>query len=136
MKLFLRFRADVNEALRSLLRYRGDLSRFVEEALSSPDLSRLFLLPPEERVPRQRRYVCVARAQPAAQQRLRVRGTDFGDNGRHCRDSINAESAHSGMNFSNTLSEAVAPGGSRVFGCGGVSGGAAGDAVFYIGDGV
>ena len=38
MKLFLRFRADVNEALRSVLRYRGDLSRFVEEALSSPDL--------------------------------------------------------------------------------------------------
>jgi hypothetical protein len=28
MKLFLRFRADVNEGLRSLLRYRGDLSRF------------------------------------------------------------------------------------------------------------
>lgn len=38
MKLFLRFRADVNEGLRSLLRYRGDLSRYVEEALSSPDL--------------------------------------------------------------------------------------------------
>lgn len=38
MKLFLRFRADVNEGLRSLLRYRGDLSLFVEEAVSSPDL--------------------------------------------------------------------------------------------------
>ena len=49
MKLFLRFRADVNEALRSLLRYRGDLSRFVEEALSSPDLVCVTLVSPPSR---------------------------------------------------------------------------------------
>ena len=46
MKLFLRFRADVNEGLRSLLRYRGDLSGFVEEALSSPDLMCVALVSP------------------------------------------------------------------------------------------
>jgi hypothetical protein len=49
MKLFLRFRADVNEALRSLLRYRGDLSRFVEETLSSPDLMCITLVSPPSR---------------------------------------------------------------------------------------
>ena len=49
MKLFLRFRADVNERLRSLLRYRGDLSRFVEEALSSPDLMCVALVSPPAR---------------------------------------------------------------------------------------
>lgn len=49
MKLFLRFRADVNEGLRSLLRYRGDLSRYVEEALSSPDLMCVALVSPPAR---------------------------------------------------------------------------------------
>jgi hypothetical protein len=49
MKLFLRFRADVNEGLRSLLRYRGDLSRFVEEALSSSDLTCVALVSPPTR---------------------------------------------------------------------------------------
>jgi hypothetical protein len=49
MKLFLRFRADVNEAFRSLLRYRGDFSRFVEEALSSPDLICVTLVSPPSR---------------------------------------------------------------------------------------
>jgi hypothetical protein len=49
MKLFLRFTSDVNEGLRSLLRYRGDLSRFVEEALSSPDLMCVALVSPPAR---------------------------------------------------------------------------------------
>ena len=40
MKLFLRLTAEVNDGLRSLLRYRGDLSRFIEEALSRADLMR------------------------------------------------------------------------------------------------
>lgn len=45
MKLFLRLTADVNERLRRLLRYRGDLSRFVEEALTALDLTSVDLLP-------------------------------------------------------------------------------------------
>ena len=38
MKLFLRLTGDVNVRLRVLLRYRGDLSRLVEEALSKTNL--------------------------------------------------------------------------------------------------
>ena len=49
-------------------------------------------------------HVCVARAQPTAEQRLRIRGADFGDDDRRCHDSVDAESTYSGMNFSNTLS--------------------------------
>ena len=49
MKLFLRLTAEVNDGLRSLLRYRGDLSRFVEEALSRADLMRLELVSPPKR---------------------------------------------------------------------------------------
>jgi hypothetical protein len=49
MKLLLPFTSDVNEGLRSLLRYRGDLSRFVEEALSSPDLMCVALVSPPTR---------------------------------------------------------------------------------------
>jgi hypothetical protein len=45
MKLFLRLTADVNERLRMLLRYRGDLSRYVEEALTALDLASVDLLP-------------------------------------------------------------------------------------------
>lgn len=44
MKLFLRLTTDVNERLRTLLRYRGDLSRFVEEALTALDLTSIDLL--------------------------------------------------------------------------------------------
>lgn len=61
MKLFLRFRADVNEALRSLLRYRGDLSRFVEEALSSPDLMCITLVSPPSRWAAVVRLLCSRR---------------------------------------------------------------------------
>ena len=49
MKLFLRLTSEVNDGLRSLLRYRGDLSRFVEEALSRADLMRLELVSPLKR---------------------------------------------------------------------------------------
>ena len=41
MKLFLRLTADVNDGLRSFMKYRGDLSRFAEEALRGPDLMRV-----------------------------------------------------------------------------------------------
>src|SRR3954454_21028613 len=53
--------------------------------------------------------VCMARPQPANQQRLRVCGTEFGDDDRHRMHSINAESAISCMNFSNTLSKCGIP---------------------------
>jgi hypothetical protein len=53
MKLFLRLTAEVNDGLRSLLRYRGDLSRFVEEALTAADLMLVDLVaPPGTRNPR------------------------------------------------------------------------------------
>lgn len=45
VKLFLRLAADINERLRSSLRYRGDFSRFVEEALTTTDLMRVSLVP-------------------------------------------------------------------------------------------
>ncbi len=38
MKLFLRLTTEVNETLRVLLRYRGDLSRLIGEALSKTKL--------------------------------------------------------------------------------------------------
>lgn len=42
--MFLRLSADVNERLRELLRYRGDLSFLVEEALTKADLTNVTLL--------------------------------------------------------------------------------------------
>src|SRR3954454_24711240 len=50
--------------------------------------------------------ICMARPQPATQQRLRICGTEFGDDDRYRIHSVNAEPDHSCMNFSNTLSEA------------------------------
>jgi len=41
--------------------------------------------------------VCVARPQPATQQRLRVCGTEFGGDDRHRIHSANAESPDSRM---------------------------------------
>ncbi len=46
MKLFIRLTSEINDRLRSLLRYRGDLSRFIEEALTATDLYEVALLPP------------------------------------------------------------------------------------------
>src|SRR4051794_22574026 len=45
----------------------------------------------------------MARPQPATQQRLRICGTEFGDDDRYRIHSVNAEPADSCMNFSNTL---------------------------------
>lgn len=44
MKLFIRLTSDINARLRGLLRYRGNLSRFVEEAVTTTDLYRVPLL--------------------------------------------------------------------------------------------
>jgi hypothetical protein len=44
MKLFIRLTSEIDNGLRNLLRYRGDLSRFIEEALTTADLNRVALL--------------------------------------------------------------------------------------------
>jgi hypothetical protein len=44
VKLFLRLATNVNERLRKLLRYRGDLSRLIEESLNSVDLKQVTLV--------------------------------------------------------------------------------------------
>jgi hypothetical protein len=46
MKLFIRLSSEIDNSLRSLLRYRGDLSRLIEEALTTADLKRVALLSP------------------------------------------------------------------------------------------
>jgi hypothetical protein len=46
MKLFIRLTSEINDRLRGLLRYRGDLSRFIEEALTTTDLYEVALLSP------------------------------------------------------------------------------------------
>jgi hypothetical protein len=38
VRLFLRLTSDVNERLRFMMRHRGDLSRYVDTALTSTDL--------------------------------------------------------------------------------------------------
>src|SRR4051794_339184 len=45
----------------------------------------------------------MARPQPATQQRLRICGTEFGDDDRYRIHSVNAEPADSCMKFSNNL---------------------------------
>lgn len=44
MRLFLRLNADVNERLRALLRYQGELSRYIDEALTETDLDSVGLV--------------------------------------------------------------------------------------------
>ena len=44
MRLFLRLNADVNERLRALLRYQGELSRYIDEALTGADLNNIQLI--------------------------------------------------------------------------------------------
>ncbi len=39
MRLFLRLTSDVNDRLRIMMRQRGDLSRYVDSALTSMDLA-------------------------------------------------------------------------------------------------
>ena len=43
VNLFIRLTSETNDRLRSLLRYRGDLSRFIEEALLTTDLYKMAL---------------------------------------------------------------------------------------------
>lgn len=44
MNLFLRLTRDVNDRLRSFLRYRGDLSRIVEQAITETNLEGVKLI--------------------------------------------------------------------------------------------
>ena len=52
IKLAIRLNEGVNEALRTLIRYRGDLSTMALEALRSVDLTRVALVSSEERMVR------------------------------------------------------------------------------------
>ncbi len=45
VRLFLRLTADVNSRLRSLMRYHGDLSEYINEAFMSLDLRSIELIP-------------------------------------------------------------------------------------------
>ena len=51
VRLFLRLTSEVNDRLRELMRYRGDLSRQIDEALTSTDLATVELtaVPPGRR---------------------------------------------------------------------------------------
>lgn len=46
MKLFIRLTSEINDGLRTLMRYRGDLSRLIEDALTTTDLYKVALLSP------------------------------------------------------------------------------------------
>lgn len=52
IKLAVRLNEGINEALRALIRYRGDLSTMALEALESVDLTRAALVSAEERMVR------------------------------------------------------------------------------------
>lgn len=52
VKLAIRLNEAVNEALRGLIRYRGDLSTMAIEALSTVDLSKAGLVSAEEKMVR------------------------------------------------------------------------------------
>ncbi len=45
MRLFLRLTTDVNDRLRTLMRYQGELSRYIDEALTSSDPASVELVP-------------------------------------------------------------------------------------------
>lgn len=45
VRLFLRLTADVNDRLRALMRYHGELSRYIDDALTSLDLASVELMP-------------------------------------------------------------------------------------------
>ena len=49
IKLAIRLNEGINEALRTLIRYRGDLSAMALEALGSVDLTRAALVSADER---------------------------------------------------------------------------------------
>ncbi len=44
MRLFLRLTTEVNDRLRTMMRYHGELSRYVDEALTTADLEAVELL--------------------------------------------------------------------------------------------
>ena len=44
MRLFLRLTTEVNDRLRTMMRYRGEFSRYIDEALSVADLDAIELL--------------------------------------------------------------------------------------------
>jgi hypothetical protein len=46
MKLFVRLTSEIDDRLRKLLRHRGDLSRLIEEAVTTTDLHSVALLAP------------------------------------------------------------------------------------------
>jgi hypothetical protein len=52
IKLAIRLNEGINEAFRSLIRYRGDLSTMALEALNTVDLSRVALVSVEEKMVR------------------------------------------------------------------------------------
>src|SRR5215471_9560126 len=52
IKLAIRLNEGINEALRTLIRYRGDLSTMALEALEGVDLTRAVLVSAEERMVR------------------------------------------------------------------------------------
>jgi hypothetical protein len=52
IKLAIRLNEGINEALRTLIRYRGDLSSMALEALDTVDLGRVALVSAEERMVR------------------------------------------------------------------------------------
>lgn len=45
MKLFLRLTTELNDRLRTIMRYHGELSRCIDEALTSSDFGNIELLP-------------------------------------------------------------------------------------------
>src|SRR5258708_772787 len=45
VRLFLRLTTDVNDRLRALMRYHGELSRHIDDALTSLDLASIELMP-------------------------------------------------------------------------------------------
>src|SRR5215471_8097997 len=44
VRLFLRLTMEVNDRLRTMMRYRGEFSRYIDEALSAADLDAIELL--------------------------------------------------------------------------------------------
>lgn len=52
IKLAIRLNEGINEALRSLIRYRGDLSTMALEAINTVDLTRAVLVSAEDRMVR------------------------------------------------------------------------------------
>lgn len=52
IKLAIRLNENINDALRSMIRYRGDLSNMAVEALTSVDMDRVALVSAEEKMVR------------------------------------------------------------------------------------